>query len=189
MELSKRQTEIINAAVQIIAANGIQALTTKMLAEYIGISEPALYRHFKNKAEIIRVMLVQFDVDLESISRRRAGWETVRAFFVYRIEQIINAPQWANIIFSEELFLHSNEYSTLLKEMMHKHRNLIMEHLVFAIKNGEIRSDIAPADIFRILAGSLRLLIKQWGFSGNAFDLQAQSNILFNAWDALWKIK
>ena len=104
-------------------------------------------------------------------------------------EQIINAPQWANIIFSEELFLHSNEYSALLKEMMHKHRNLIMEHLVLAVKNGEIRSDIAPADIFRMLAGSLRLLIKQWGFSGKSFDLQAESTMLFNAWDVLWKIK
>ena len=73
MEFSKRQTEIIKAAVQIVSINGIQALTTKSLAEYIGISEPALYRHFKNKSEIIRAMLMQFDVDLESICRNRSG--------------------------------------------------------------------------------------------------------------------
>ncbi|MBQ9771473.1 MAG: helix-turn-helix transcriptional regulator, partial [Lentisphaeria bacterium] len=60
-----------------VSINGIQALTTKSLAEYIGISEPALYRHFKNKSEIIRAMLMQFDVDLESLRRKHSGWELV----------------------------------------------------------------------------------------------------------------
>ena len=189
MEFSKRQTEIIKAAVQIVSINGIQALTTKSLAEYIGISEPALYRHFKNKSEIIRAMLMQFDVDLEPICRNSSGWELVKAFFTYRLEQVMNEPYWANIIFSEELFIHSNEYSALLKEMMHGHRNMIMENLVFAMKNGEIRKDMDPTVIFRMIAGSLRLLIKQWGFSGKSFDLQAEGHMLFTAWDVLWKIK
>ena len=92
-------------------------------------------------------------------------------------------------MFSEELFIHTEEYSGLMKEMMHKHRDLIMENIILAMRSGEIRNDIPPEVVFRMTAGSLRLLIKQWGFSGNAFDLQAQSNILFNAWDALWKIK
>ena len=189
MEFSKRQTEIIKAAVQIVSINGIQALTTKSLAEYIGISEPALYRHFKNKSEIIRAMLMQFDVDLESLRRNHSGWELVKAFFTYRIEQVMNERYWANIIFSEELFIHTSEYSELLKEMMHRHRNIIMENIVIASKNGAIRSDIAPEIVFRILAGSLRLLIKQYGMSGNAFDLCSESTILFNTWDTLFRVK
>ena len=189
MEFSKRQTEIIKAAVQIVSINGIQALTTKSLAEYIGISEPALYRHFKNKSEIIRAMLMQFDVDLESLRQKHSGWELVKAFFTYRIEQVMNERYWANIIFSEELFIHTSEYSELLKEMMHRHRNIIMENIVIASKNGVIRSDIAPEIVFRILAGSLRLLIKQYGMSGNAFDLCSESTILFNTWDTLFKVK
>ena len=75
-----------------------------------------------------------------------------------------------------------------MKEMMHKHRNLILENLVFAMETGEIRKDIAPEQIFKMTAGALRLQIKQWGFSGRSFDLQAQSNILFDSWDILWKL-
>ena len=77
----------------------------------------------------------------------------------------------------------------LLKEMMHRHRNIIMENIVIASKNGVIRNDIAPEMIFRMLAGSLRLLIKQYGMSGNAFDLCSESTILFNTWDTLFKVK
>ena len=105
------------------------------------------------------------------------------------MQQFENERYWANIIFSEELFIHTSEYSELLKEMMHRHRNIIMENIVIASKNGVIRNDIAPEMIFRMLAGSLRLLIKQYGMSGNAFDLCSESTILFDTWDTLFKIK
>ena len=189
MDLSKRQKEIIEEAISLIAQNGIEGLTTKALAAAVGISEPALYRHFASKAGIVRAMIAYFDDDVENLKDSQRGWQFIKAFFAHRIELVSTKPALANIIYSEELFVHHSDYAGLMKEMMHKHRNMIMENLVLAMKTGEIRNDIPPEVIFRMTAGSLRLLIKQWGFSGNAFDLQVQSNILFNAWDVLWKIK
>ena len=189
MELGKRQKEIIDAAIKIISAKGIRALTTKALASAVGISEPALYRHFKNKAELIRILLIELDTAGEIQTASLQGWSFIRAFFESRVKLVSSEPYLANIIFSEELFIHESEYSFLMKEMMHKHRNMIMENLVKAAKEQEIRNDIAPEMIFRMTAGSLRLLIKQWGISKYAFDLQKESNILFNTWDILLKIK
>ena len=129
MELSKRQAEIIKTATEIVSNSGIQSLTTKSLAEKISISEPAIYRHFKNKSEIVRAMIRQFDVDFDAVRCSCSGWDLVKKFFVCRIEQVIDEPQWANIMFSEELFIHTEECSGLMKEMMHKHRDLIMENI------------------------------------------------------------
>ena len=189
MDWSKRQKEIIDAAISLIAQNGIEGLTTKALAAAVGISEPALYRHFANKSEIVRAMLSCFDNNLENLMNTQRGWEFIKAFFAHRIEQVRTEPALANMIYSEELFIHNSDYAGLLKEMMHKHRNIIMENIVFAINTGVIRNDIAPEMIFRMLAGSLRLLIKQYGMSGNAFDLCTESTILFNTWDMLFKVK
>ena len=189
MDWSKRQKEIIDAAISLIAQNGIEGLTTKTLAAAVGISEPALYRHFANKAEIVRAMLSCFDNNLENLKNTQRGWQFIKAFFAHRIEQVRTEPALANMIYSEELFIHNSNYAGLLKEMMHKHRNIIMENIVFAINTGVIRNDIAPEMIFRMLAGSLRLLIKQYGMSGNAFDLCTESTILFNTWDMLFKVK
>ena len=186
MKFSKRQKEIIDAAICLIAQNGIEGVTTKALAATVGISEPALYRHFSNKAEIVRAMIACFDDDVENLKNTQSGWQFIKAFFTHRIEQVRTEPALANIIYSEELFIHNSEYAGLMKEMMHKHRNMIMENIVIASKNGIIRNDIAPEMIFRMLAGSLRLLIKQYGVSGNAFDLCEQSNILFHTWDVLF---
>ena len=46
MELTKRQKEIINTSSDLIATGGIQNFTMKSLSKDIGISEPAIYRHF-----------------------------------------------------------------------------------------------------------------------------------------------
>ena len=189
MDLSKRQKEIIEAAICLIAKNGIEGLTTKALSAAVGISEPALYRHFSNKSEIVQAVIGCFDDDVENLKNTQRGWQSIKAFFAHRIEQVRREPALANIIYSEELFIHNADYAGLMKEMMHRHRDMIMENIVIASKNGVIRSDIAPEMVFRMLAGSLRLLIKQYGISGNAFDLCSETTILFDTWDKLFKIK
>ena len=45
---TERQQEIINKSIEIIATKGIQGLTIKNLSKEIGVSEPAIYRHFEN---------------------------------------------------------------------------------------------------------------------------------------------
>ena len=50
---TERQQEIINVALKLINEKGIQGLTMKNLSKEIGISEPAIYRHFENKIEIL----------------------------------------------------------------------------------------------------------------------------------------
>ena len=61
VDYNKRQNQIIEAAIEVIAESSIQALTVKRLAEKIGISDAALYRHFKNKMEILEAVLCYFE--------------------------------------------------------------------------------------------------------------------------------
>ena len=47
-----------------------------------------------------------------------------------------------------------------------------------AIEADEIRDDIPLDTLFRLVIGPLRLLIKQWGLSNGAFDLQEKCHEL-----------
>ena len=58
---SKRQHEIIASAGKLLMEKGIKGLTTKNLAQEMGFSESALYRHFTNKEDIV-VLLLQHQV-------------------------------------------------------------------------------------------------------------------------------
>ncbi len=64
-KFTERQQQIVETAIKLIADKGIQNLTTKNLAEEIGISEPAIYRHFSNKLEILKAVITNFQIKMK----------------------------------------------------------------------------------------------------------------------------
>ncbi|MDD3155515.1 MAG: TetR family transcriptional regulator [Victivallaceae bacterium] len=187
MALTPRQEEIIDAAIALIARGGIGNLTVKKLAEAIGVTEPAVYRHFQNKAEIIRTMIGRFDEAVPTNAPQLRGWEAIAAFQRGRFAQVAANPDLGRVMFAEEFFLADPEFAMLLKGMMHRHKEAIEKHLVEGIAAGELRSDIAPDMLFRILMGAVRLLIRQWAMSGGAFDLLKKGEELIASFTLLLK--
>ena len=61
MKRTKRQDEILDIALNLLADGGVKNLTMKRIAESIGVSEPAVYRHFKNKTEKVHYSAPCFD--------------------------------------------------------------------------------------------------------------------------------
>jgi len=54
---SPRQAEILDHAMALVRLGGLAALTTKRLAQRVGFTEAALYRHFPNKQALILGMM------------------------------------------------------------------------------------------------------------------------------------
>ena len=65
MRLTVRQNQIIDAALQLTSAGGIQNLTIKNVSSRLGITEPAIYRHFAGKSEIVKALIESFDGGVE----------------------------------------------------------------------------------------------------------------------------
>lgn len=63
-KFTDRQIEIMEAATLRIDRHGIQYLTIKNLAADFGLSEAALYRHFKSKNDIMLELLSYFILEM-----------------------------------------------------------------------------------------------------------------------------
>ncbi len=173
MTLTKRQVEILDAALTLTAAGGIGRLTIKNLAAAMGFTEPAIYRHFAGKSAIVQALIGRFDEGLEA-DGPETGWAAIRKFVEGRIEQVLAQPALSKVLFAEELFMGDADAEQLLMTLMHKHRNLLAGHFAEAIAAGEIRSGIAVDTLFRLVFGPVRLLVRQWGMSNQAFPLRAK---------------
>jgi len=176
MELSNRQQEIVKISIDLIADKGIQNLTIKNISDKIGISEPAIYRHFKNKFEIVMSVLDTFasiagnvlnNVKINNLK----SYEKIELFIMDRYERCSSNPKLAKVMFSEEFFQNDALLSKKMLSIMHSHKNDIERILISGQADGEIRNDIDTTSIFRIVFGAMRLLIKQWCLSGFKFDL------------------
>ncbi|MDD3588517.1 MAG: TetR/AcrR family transcriptional regulator [Thermoguttaceae bacterium] len=181
MILTKRQNEIIDAALRLTAAGGIQNLTVKNVSQAIGVTEPAIYRHFKNKGEIVKEMIGRFDRAVSVVGAPVSGLDAIRSFIRSRFEQVCDNPDLANVMFAEELFMSDPEYQELLLQMMHRHKTAMQKNFRRARKAGEIRDDIAEDILFRLVFGPVRLMVKQWGMSGHAVDLRVKGEELLAA--------
>ena len=171
--LTPRQAEIVDAALKLIAEQGIRHLTIRNLSTAIGVTEAALYRHFPGKTEIIQAMVSRFEEDVDDIGELR-GWAAIEAALVRRTELVLAKPDLARVVFAEELFKDSPEIEQILHGMMQRHYKIMEQHFQEAVEDGAIRADIPMDTLFRLVLGPLRLLIKQWGLSGGSFDLRAK---------------
>jgi len=189
MNLTKRQLEIITVSLDIIARDGIKNLTIKNIANAMKVSEPAIYRHFAGKQEIIMAVIDSFSAAsqlvLDGIAMEpESGLAGIEAFVKSRIQMVLDNPPLAKVMFAEEIFMDDPELSGRMLQMMHSHRDCLQQMVLAAQRQGDVRNDIAGDIIFRLIMGPVRLLIKQWGMSGYRFDLRQTGNDL---WDALQK--
>ena len=173
-KLTKRQNEIVDAALHLIAEKGMSNFTIRHLSQALNITDAALYYHFHDKLEIIQALVSRFEGEVDSIGEDLQGWAAVEAALVRRTELVLASPDLARVLFAEEVFQGEPEVEKLLYGMMKRHREIMLRYFSEAREAGEISPDIPPDTLFRMVIGPIRLLIKQWGMSGGGFDLRLE---------------
>lgn len=75
-ERSRRTVrQILEAAEQLVAEQGIDAVTTRAIAERAGVAVPSLYRFFADRDDILDALVEQMLVELEETSQAaEAAW-------------------------------------------------------------------------------------------------------------------
>jgi AcrR family transcriptional regulator len=159
----------------LIDSNGIQGLTIKNLSKEIGISEPAIYRHFENKEDIIMNILHMFRQHSEQImiqvSKKETVSEQMDVLFEQYMHSFQNNPALVAVIFSEELFRNEGAQRELTSTIIAKNMTQVTKMLEKGVLQGTIRDDIPCEHLAYMMLGSLRLFVKNWQLSGFQFPL------------------
>lgn len=174
-----RQKEIISVSLDLISEKGIQGLTIKNLAQRIGITEPAIYRHYENKIHILLAILELFRKNTVQVFENKSddnlsAIENIEQIFSNQFRILAETPQLVAVIFSEEIF--RNE--PLLMERIGAIMDQINQAITAIIRKGqernEIRPDIEAAHLAIMIMGGLRLFVKRWQMKDFSFDLMAE---------------
>jgi AcrR family transcriptional regulator len=183
MMLTERQEEIINVSIEIIANRGIQGLTIKNLSKEIGISEPAIYRHFESKTDILLAILKNFEEVSSFMNEAMKGGNgtavsKIEFMFSKIIEIFSMEPSHISVIFSEEIFKNEEVLKEKIVEIMNSKQKSIEELLIDGQQKGEIRDDIDHKTLALIVIGSLRFMVKQWDLKNQYENLNEEGQKL-----------
>ncbi|OYT17012.1 MAG: TetR family transcriptional regulator [Bacteroidetes bacterium 4572_77] len=176
---SKRQSEIIEKSIEIIAHKGIQGLTIKNLSKEIGISEPAIYRHFDSKTAILVALLSTFEdmADMMNMLMQNSqdtAIEKIEFIFSRMTEVFEETPSLVSVIFSEEIFKNEKVLLEKITLILNKNEETIHSIIKMGQEKGEIRTDIYYKNISLMFMGSLRLLVKKWDINHYNFSLKEE---------------
>jgi AcrR family transcriptional regulator len=97
---SERRTEILDVALRIADRDGIDGLTMRKLCAELGLSAPIVYRHFKDKAEIIEGLLLRLMGPEGGLSDQgeRSDGEWVRHVFVNMHRELTAHPGMISLL-------------------------------------------------------------------------------------------
>ncbi|MGE0090166.1 MAG: TetR/AcrR family transcriptional regulator [Bacteroidales bacterium] len=174
--LTDRQKEIITVSLELIDKKGIQGLTIKNLAGKIGISEPAIYRHYENKIQILIAILDFFKSNTEEfftneLKNNSNSIEKIEQLFSNHFKNFAATPSLVSVVFSEEIFRNETTLIEQIAEIMKKNNAVLSDIIEKGQSKGEIRTDINPSYLSIMILGSLRMFVKQWQMSNYSFDL------------------
>jgi len=178
---SKRQQEIIESAGKLLIEKGIKGLTTKNLAIEMAFSESALYRHFKNKEDIIVLLLdyLGFNIKerLDIISRENTNSiEKLHKIFNSQYQFFSLNPHFVVAVLSEGLFDESEKINESIMKIVNYKMQLIASIIDNGKQNNEITTEIETHDLVHIIIGTFRMMMLKWKFSKFKIDLINEGN-------------
>lgn len=178
-----RQKEIIEATLELLAENGTQNLTTARIADRVGISEAALYRHFNGKLDIIG-STIEFVGDrmkreVSTTPESESAMEELKDVFLRHLEYIEEHPGNARLLFSDEIHFEDQKLRDLLREVVEDRKKYIQEILARGQDQGEVRSDMDPEGVALMFIGLIQSKVLLWSLSGRDDSLKKQSKTLW----------
>src|SRR5215813_15151528 len=70
LDAEKRKKQIVQVALALVAKHGAEAVSTQLIADTIGFTQAAVFRHFPTKEALWSAVMDWMDAQLEEVRRK-----------------------------------------------------------------------------------------------------------------------
>ena len=186
----ERQKEIIRATLELLDESGVQNLTISRIAERVGISEAALYRHFDGKLDIIAGIIEFVGSKMEDkfpgvSAEENSALEELKSIFLRHLEFIENTPGTARLLFSDEVHFNDSELRKKLKRVLDSRLRFIESLIGRGQTEGTVRNDISPSRLALTFIGLIQSRVLIWSLGGREDQLNQDDEALWKSFESM----
>lgn len=180
-----RKEGIVISTIKAINEVEIQNLSTKRIARNEGISEGTLFRHFKNKTEIMIALLEHFSQFDNAIieASRNLGLNpigTIKYFINAYAEYYENYPEITVLIQSYDSLLADPKLYEKIRMIIIRRSSFIGEMIKKGQTKGFIKRSINPEDVEDLIMGGTRNICLKWKMNKYKFSLKDRTLSMVN---------
>ena len=170
-----RQREIVDAARKLIIKYGSEHVTARRIASEIGISEAAIYRHFRSKRDILSLLVDHIENSLIGDIKRG---DIADFTPLQRLDNILRSHMSSMEkrrgvsfqVIAEIVSLGDKKLNEKVSKTIGKYISHLKSLLSEGVKVGEIREDLDLEAAATLLFGMIQGLINIWALDNYDFS-------------------
>lgn len=178
--LLHRKDRMIITAIEILDELGIQGLSTREIARREGVSEATLFRHYRNKNELLIAVLNYFskfdeDIFLSAKLKNVSAKEAIFYIVSSSVEYYENYPGITSIMQLLDVLSYDPDLRDKTKSIVNNRFIFIKTLVEKAQKEGELLPNADSGSITELICGSSREICLLWRINGRDFSLKERT--------------
>jgi TetR/AcrR family fatty acid metabolism transcriptional regulator len=162
-EYAPGRIKIVKAIEKLLEKKDFNAITTSQIAQEAGVAEALIYKHFKDKRDLLhQVLTAHLSLFLSGmkgeVKKSIKSREKIRRIIRFHFETYNTNPTFARVLLLEVRndpgYFQSSTYH-LVRDYSGMLRSIIEE----GIENGEFRDNVPPWVVMQMIIGGIEHLI------------------------------
>jgi len=171
-----RREQIADAAGKIIVRHGCENLTIKRLASEIGVTDGAIYRHFRSKKDILLLLIEHVEGNLVGdLDKGRVSESSpLEAFDDIVARHVASIRKRKGVSFqviAEIISLGDRELNSRMYAGLQKYRARVRELLAVGVASGEIKAELDLDAAATLFFGMMQGMANLWALDSHGPDL------------------
>jgi len=190
----ERKAQIVAEVLRLADEIGPDRLSTTEVARAIGLSQPAIFRHFPTKGALWLAVAEDIADRLQSYWAEAEAGATgsharLKALILAQLTAIAETPALPSILFSRELQVDN----PALRDVFRKLLSAFQVRLVAVVRElqaaGHLRRDVGPEDVAILLTSLVQGVAIRWTLGARGFALVPEGLRLFDVQMELLRAK
>ncbi len=185
----RRQQQIIAAMLDLLATTPVERITTRQIAKAVGLTQPALFRHFRSRDEVILALLARTRSDLAGLAHDVLTSPLPVPERVARLVQGLFAhveshPGLPRLLFHDVAQGEPSTTRLQVEALVAMQRTLVAELVRIGQREGTLPAEIDAEGAGRLLVALVQGVLMQWQMLGRGEPLGEQAMALAAFWRA-----
>ena len=166
-----RREEIARAVVRIVGERGLTALTTATVAEEVGVTTGALFRHVASRDEMLEEAVRHAAERIEETfpDASLPPLERLLGLAHARVRLLTSEPGLAWLLLSEQAFVTLPPRAVdRLRGLAERTGDYLLDALREGVRDGAVRDDVEPETLLVIVRGAIHALVPVRGIHKRA---------------------
>ena len=180
----QRQQEIVTSTIELCAEQGVNKITTQVIADRVGVAQATIFKHFKTRDKVFEAVLrwlsggmfkavepmfkskASADVRLQNVIRKQLGFAS----------QHKALPR---ILFSDRLHSDSSVLKGIVQQVMARMTEAFTQLIRDGLESGTFASKQSPEDMAKLVVSTMQGTLMRWSIHDYSFDLQDEGPALY----------